>query len=179
MKQDSMKNYKDRVFPQIRIMGEEFELLVINSDSFSGEFQKAFGTGYKNKLKVHLSNLNFLEKRIFKLENDFSSIVYSSYEVDKKLLESILLDLKIFSRQTKEKVQEIKGVFETEENIGKFDELIDKKIVDINRRVKKLENEKINTEKQFARIFRLFGINFFTLLVVFIIVIFLLYRILI
>ena len=141
----NQEDYKNKFFSLLTTMCNEFESLVLNSETFCSNFISNFGENNSDdSRKIHLSNLLFLEKRIMNLKEEFFKIqnldtIRESEE--NEMLSKILLDLSKLERATEDKVKEVEILIE----IDNQNLIIAKKIYDnnetLNKEIRELEKE--------------------------------------
>ena len=141
----NQEDYKNKFFSLLTTMCNEFESLVLNSETFCSNFISNFGENNSDdSRKIHLSNLLFLEKRIMNLKEEFFKIqnldtIRESEE--NEMLSKILLDLSKLERATEDKVNEVEILIE----IDNQNLIIAKKIYDnnetLNKEIRELEKE--------------------------------------
>ena len=112
--QANQEDYKSKIFSLITTMCDEFESLVLNSSTFCSNFINTFGENNSDdSRKIHLSNLLFLEKRIFNLKEEFLQIQkLDVLQQSEKELSKILSDFIVLERSTENKAKEVEILIE-------------------------------------------------------------------
>ncbi len=143
--QANQEDYKNKIFSLITTMCDEFESLVLNSSTFCSNFINTFGENNSDdSRKIHLSNLLFLEKRIFNLKEEFLQIerldvIQQSEEKEK--LSKILSDFKALERITENKAKEVEILIEMDKQNGVINEKIYNNYDLLTKEIRALENE--------------------------------------
>ena len=144
----NQEDYKNKFFSLLTTMCNEFESLVLNSETFCSNFISNFGENNSDdSRKIHLSNLLFLEKRIMNLKEEFFKIqnldtIRESEE--NEMLSKILLDLSKLERATEDKVKEVEILIE----IDNQNLIIAKKIYENKETLKKEKKKKKKENKK-------------------------------
>ena len=143
--QANQEDYKSKIFSLITTMCDEFESLVLNSSTFCLNFISNFGENNSDdSRKIHLSNLLFLEKRIFNLKEEFLQIqkldVIQDTE-EKEKLAKILSDLIVLERSTENKAKEVEILIEMDKQNRVINEKIYTNYDLLTQEIRTLEKE--------------------------------------
>lgn len=141
--QANQEDYKSKIFSLITTMCDEFESLVLNSSTFCSNFINTFGENNSDdSRKIHLSNLLFLEKRIFNLKEEFLQIQkLDVLQQSEKELSKILSDFIVLERSTENKAKEVEILIEMDKQNGVINEKIYTNYGQLTKEIKALEEE--------------------------------------
>ena len=141
--QANQEDYKSKIFSLITTMCDEFESLVLNSSTFCSNFINTFGENNSDdSRKIHLSNLLFLEKRIFNLKEEFLQIQkLDVLQQSGKELSKILSDFTVLERSTENKAKEVEILIEMDKQNGVINEKIYTNYDQLTKEIRALEEE--------------------------------------
>ena len=141
--QANQEDYKSKIFSLITTMCDEFESLVLNSSTFCSNFINRFGENNSDdSRKIHLSNLLFLEKRIFNLKEEFLQIQkLDVLQQSGKELSKILSDFTVLERSTENKAKEVEILIEMDKQNGVINEKIYTNYDQLTKEIRALEEE--------------------------------------